>query len=281
MKTIDPATLPPQEFYRYLTASVAPRPIAFASTIDRAGRVNLSPFSFFNVFGSNPGILVFSPVLRGRDGSAKDTLLNLDEVPEVVVNLVSYEMVEQASLASSEYERGVNEFVKAGFTEVPAERVKPPRVGESPVQLECRVRDIIEMNPGAGGAANLVIAEVLLAHVSEQLLDERGFIDPRKTDWVGRLGGDFYVRASGAALFEVARPRRGIGIDQLPEAIRRSAVLTGNDLGKLGNVETLPPLDPTTRLPPFASTEERHRYAQRLLAQNRVPEAWQALLKTD
>lgn len=281
MKTIDPATLPAPEFYRYLTASVAPRPIAFASTIDRAGRVNLSPFSFFNVFGSNPGILVFSPVLRGRDGTAKDTLLNLQEVPEVVVNLVSYAMVEQTSLSSSEYERGVNEFVKAGFTEVPSERVKPPRVGESPVQLECRVRDIIEMNPGAGGAANLVIAEVLLAHVSDALLDERGFIDPRKTDWVGRLGGDFYVRASGPALFEVARPRRGIGIDQLPEAIRRSTVLTGNDLGKLGNVETLPELDVTTRLPPFASTDERHRYAQRLLAQNRIFEAWQALLKTD
>jgi flavin reductase (DIM6/NTAB) family NADH-FMN oxidoreductase RutF len=279
MKTIDPTTIPAPEFYRYLTASVAPRPIAFASTIDRDGRVNLSPFSFFNVFGSNPGILVFSPVLRGRDGSAKDTLLNVQEVPEVVVNLVSYAMVEQASLASSEYARGVNEFVKAGFTEVPSERVRPPRVGESPVQLECRVRDVIETNAEAPGSANLVIAEVLLAHVAEELLDERGFIDPRKTDWVGRLGGDWYVRTSGAALFEVARPRHGIGIDQLPQPVRESTILTGNDLGKLGNVETLPEPDAAVPIPPLASTAERHRYAQRLLAQNRVPEAWQVLLR--
>jgi flavin reductase (DIM6/NTAB) family NADH-FMN oxidoreductase RutF len=278
MKTIDPATIPAPDFYRYLTASVAPRPIAFASTIDRAGRVNLSPYSFFNVFGSNPGIVVFSPVLRGRDGTAKDTLLNLREVPEVVINLVDYAMVEQTSLASSEYPRGVNEFVKAGFTEVPAECVRPPRVKESPVQLECRVRDIIETSPGAGGSANLVIAEVLRMHVAEDLLDERGGIDTRKTDWVGRMGADFYVRASGEELFEVARPKRGIGIDQLPEAVRTSEVLTGNDLGKLGNVEQQPARDLAQAVPSFASVAERHRYAQQLLRENRVAEAWQVLL---
>jgi len=241
MLRIIPGEIPNQQLHHYLLGSIAPRPIAFASTVDEKGNPNLSPFSFFNVFGYNPTTLIFSPSLRGRDGSTKNTLENVKRVPEVVINVVTYEMVNQASLASTEYPAGVDEFTKAGFTKLPSELVRPFRVKESPVQMECRVRDIIETGSG-GGAANLIICEILLMHVHEDILDDDGMIDQQKIKLVGRLGKDYYVRAFGDALFEVEKPlqRTGIGIDALPEKIRNSRILTGNDLGLLGNVERLP-----------------------------------------
>jgi flavin reductase (DIM6/NTAB) family NADH-FMN oxidoreductase RutF len=241
MIKIVPAEIPHQKLHQYLLASIAPRPIAFASTIDGDGNPNLSPFSFFNIFGVNPTTLIFSPSRRGRDGSTKNTLENVKVVPEVVINVVTYDMVNQASLASTEYPAGVDEFVKSGFTKLPSEKIRPFRVKESPVQLECRVRDIIETGTG-GGAANLVICEILLVHISEDILNEDGTLDQNKIRLVGRMGKDFYVKAFGDALFEVQKPLQkiGIGIDALPEFIRNSRFLTGNDLGRLGNIEKLP-----------------------------------------
>lgn len=238
---LNPKITPPQQFHRLLLGSIAPRPIAFASTVDKAGTPNLSPFSFFNAFGVNPTTLIFSPSRRGRDNTTKHTYENLKEVPEVVINMVSYEMVQQMSLASTEYPKGVNEFVKSGFTAIASEVVKPMRVKESPVQFECKVREIIETadTPGAG---NLIICEILLAHIDDSILDANQLIDPDKIDLVGRMGGDWYVRTSGDAKFMVPKPitRLGIGIDQLPEKIRFSTALSGNDLGQLGNLEKLP-----------------------------------------
>lgn len=284
MKTIDPAQTPLRDLSGYLNGAIAPRPIAFASTVDAAGRVNLSPFSYFNVFGLNPVTLVFSPNNRARDNTPKHTLLNVQEVPEVVINLLDYSLVQQASLASAEYPRGINEFVKAGFNETPSTRVRPPRVAESPVSFECQVRQIVPVGEGPG-AANLVICEAVLMHISETLLDENGRIDSRKTDWVGRMGGEWYCRASGSAVFEVIRPnqRLGIGFDQLPETIRNSHILTGNELAQLANVEALP--DPAAilafsrenqNLP--VHTDERHRQASRLLAEGNREKAWLMLL---
>lgn len=284
MKTFDPAHTPLRDVDALLKAAVAPRPIAFASTVDAAGRVNLSPFSYFNLFGINPPVVVFSPNNRVRDNTPKHTLENLREVPEVVVHLLDYGLVQQASLASTEYPKGVNEFVKAGLTPVPAERVRPPRVAECAVALEGRVRDIVSVGEG-GGAANLVICEIVFIHVSEKLLGENGLIDQRKTDWVSRLGGDWYCRASGDALFEVPKPNQklGIGFDGLPDAVRTSNVLTGNELAQLANVETLPNPDAVRafaeknpNLPP--ETNARHRLAQRQLAEGRLEEAWLVLL---
>jgi flavin reductase (DIM6/NTAB) family NADH-FMN oxidoreductase RutF len=244
MIRINPTEIQHSKLHQYLLGSIAPRPIAFASTVDGHGNPNLSPFSFFNVFGYNPTTLIFSPSLRGRDGSTKNTLENLKIVPEVVINVVTYEMVNQASLASTEYPWGVDEFIKAGFTKLASELIQPFRVKESPVQMECRVRDIIETGSG-GGAANLVICKVLLMHVSEDILGDDGMIDQQKIRLVGRLGKDYYVKAFGDALFEVEKPlqRIGIGIDALPDKIRNSRILTGNDLGVLGNVENLPNLE--------------------------------------
>lgn len=241
MLKIIPGEIPHPKLHQYLLSGIAPRPIALASTIDNEGRANLSPFSFFNVFGVNPTTLIFSPARRNRDASTKNTLDNLRMIPEVVINVVTFDMVYQASLASTEYPAGVDEFVKAGFTRIASEQIRPFRVAESPVQLECRVREIIETGSG-GGAANLVICEILIAHIREEILGEDGMIDQNKIRLVGRLGRDHYVKAFGEALFEVEKPlqRRGIGIDALPEYIRFSTVLTGNDLGRLGNVEHLP-----------------------------------------
>jgi len=241
MMRIKPDDTPHQKFHQYLLGSVAPRPIAFASTVDAEGHANLSPFSFFNAFGVNPTTLIFSPSLRGRDGSTKDTLENLKVVPEVVINVVTFEMVNQASLASTEYPAGVDEFVKAGFTKLASEHIRPYRVKESPVQMECRVREIIETGKG-GGAANLVICEILLMHIDERVLDDAGLIDQHKLRLVGRLGKNHYVRAFGDALFDVEKPlqKRGLGIDGLPDFIRLSPLLTGNELGQLGNLEKLP-----------------------------------------
>ena len=238
---INPKNTPIPRVHGILLSSIGPRPIAFASTVDKDGRPNLSPFSFFNVFGVNPTTLIFSPSRKGRDNTTKHTYENLKEVPEVVINVVNYSMVEQASLSSTEYPKGVNEFVKAGLTPIPSEKIKPSRVKESPVQFECKVREIIETGD-QGGAGNLVICEILLIHVDDSVIDDNGNIDPHKIDLVGRMGGDYYCRASGDAVFMVEKPlqKLGVGIDQLPDYIKHSNYLSGNDLGKLGNIETLP-----------------------------------------
>jgi flavin reductase (DIM6/NTAB) family NADH-FMN oxidoreductase RutF len=241
MLTIEPGKIATHLLHSHLLASIAPRPIAFASTIDKDGQPNLSPFSFFNVFGVNPPIAIFSPARRVKNNSIKHTLENAAETGEVVINVVNYSMVQQMSLASTEYAKGVNEFVKAGFTAEESVMVKPFRVKESPVQLECKVKDIIYTGT-EGGAGNLIVCEILLVHIHENILDEQGKIDQHKIDLVGRLGADWYVRASGNALFEVAKPltTMGIGVDSLPESIRLSSILTGNDLGQLGHVERIP-----------------------------------------
>jgi flavin reductase (DIM6/NTAB) family NADH-FMN oxidoreductase RutF len=239
--TIDPATLSPQDLYTYLSTAVAPRPIALASTISAVGRINLSPFSYFNVFSTTPPMLVFSPILRGRDGSAKDTLNNLREVGEVTVNIVDYAMVEQVSLASTGYAPEVNEFVKSGLTEIASEAIRPPRVGESPVSFECVVDDIIALGEG-GGAGNLVLARVVRMHLADRCLDGDNKLVTEKLDLVARLGGSYYARMIPEALFEFPKPLRdcGIGVDRLPPHVRDSSVLTGNDLGRLGNLAELP-----------------------------------------
>lgn len=240
-KSINPTTISQPVLHNILLTAVAPRPIAFASTIDRAGNVNLSPFSFFNVFSSNPPVMIFSPARSGRDLSLKHTYLNIKEVPEVTINIVNYPMVEQMSLASTAYPKGVNEFVKAGFTEAKSSKIHPPRVAEAPVSFECLVDQVIELGQG-GGAGNLIISRVVMIHVREDFLDEAGNLSTEKLDLVGRMGGPWYTRSSGDSLFKIPKPifTKGIGIDQLPKHIRESNVLTGNNLGRLGNVEKLP-----------------------------------------
>jgi flavin reductase (DIM6/NTAB) family NADH-FMN oxidoreductase RutF len=287
MLTIDPKTTPNPLMHSYLQGAIIPRPIALASTIDTAGNVNLSPFSFFNVFGSNPPILVFSPARRGRDNTTKHTYENLREVPEVVIHAVTYNMVQQVSLASTEYARGVNEFAKAGLTEVPSEAVKPPRVGESPIAMECKVLQIIATGD-QGGAGNLVICEVVRMHIREEVLDPQGRIDPFKLDAVARLGADWYCRVQGDAIFPVAKPldRLGVGVDQLPTHIRLSKILTGNDLGKLGNTEQLPHREAieSIRSNPDVQTALQtgetalHTLAHKYLENNQVEDAWKILL---
>lgn len=239
--SIDPQDLPNSQRHGYLLSAVAPRPICFASTVNKEGKVNLSPFSFFNVFSSNPPVMIFSPARRGRDNTTKHTYDNLLEVRETVINIVNYPIVEQMSLASTEYDKGVNEFVKAGFTEVPSLKVAPPRVAESPASFECVVDNIIELGQ-EGGAGILVISRVVMMHFDKKYLDTQQKLDTSKLDLVGRMGGSWYNRASGDALFEIPKPLRtkGMGIDQLPEHIRNSPILTGNNLGRLGNLEHLP-----------------------------------------
>jgi len=241
MKTFYPKDLTTQEFHGLLQGAVAPRPIAFASTIDAAGNVNLSPFSFFNLFSTNPAIMIFSPSRRVRDNTTKHTLQNVLEVPEVVIHVVHFGMVEQMSLTSTEYEKGVNEFEKAGFTQVKSNEVKPPRIKEAHVAFECKVNEVKSLGD-SGGAGNLVICEVLVAHVNEAIFDDMGVIDPRKLDAVARLGGNWYSRANGASLFQIPKPLRtlGLGIDQMPSEVRNSSILSGNNLGRLGNVEAFP-----------------------------------------
>lgn len=254
--TIDPKNISQPELHSYLLSAVAPRPICFASTVDKEGNVNLSPFSFFNVFSSNPPIMIFSPARRGTDNSTKHTLDNILEVEEVVINIVNFPIVEQMSLSSTEYEKGVNEFQKAGLTQVKSEMVKPPRVGEAPVAFECAIDQVISLGT-QGGAGNLVIARVVLIHIQEQYLDEDGRLDTNKLDLVARMGGSWYCRASGEALFEIPKPIRtkGIGIDQLPESIRTSEVLSGNNLGRLGNLEALPQYDELIEIRKIAEVE--------------------------
>lgn len=241
IKSFSPKDLDPRSLHAFLLGGVAPRPIAFASTVDKDGRVNLAPFSYFNVFSANPPVLIFSPARRGKDNTTKHTLDNVLEVPEVVINMVDYSIVQACSLASTDYERGVNEFEKAGLTEVASETITPPRVKESPVSFECKVLrvDSFGPNPGAG---QLVVCEIQKMHFREDVLGDNGYPDAVQMDLVGRCGGDYYVRAAKDALFTVPKPlaNLGIGVDALPEDIRLSKVLTGNHLAMLGNVEELP-----------------------------------------
>ena len=287
---IDPQEVPMSRMHALLLGSVIPRPIAFASTVDRDGNVNLSPFSYFNCFGANPPVLIFSPARRGRDNTTKHTYENILEVPEVVIHIVNYPIVQQMSLASSEYPRGVNEFVKAGFTAVPSLKVTPPRVKEAPVAFECKVMQVIPTGE-KGGAGNLVICHVIMMHVKEEVLDDSGRIDPFKLDAVARLGGELYCRVHGDAIFRIPRPleKIGIGVDQLPTHIRRSKVLTGNDLGLLASVEELP--RPTGfnddaeklafKVALASGTEAVHLLAHSYLEQGKCEQAWNVLLLTD
>lgn len=240
MLTIDPKEIAAAKLQAYLQTAVAPRPIAFASTIDSNGNPNLSPFSFFNVFSSNPPILIFSPARRVRDNTTKHTLINAHDTKEVVINVVNYDIVQQVSLSSTEYADGVNEFEKAGFTMLKSDLVKPFRVAESPVQFECKIKEIIALGD-QGGAGNLVICEVVKIHIHEAVLDESGMIDQRKIDLVARMGGNWYSRSS-EGMFEVEKPLTtlGIGVDNIPDFIKKSSFFNGNDLGKLGNIENIP-----------------------------------------
>jgi len=241
MLTLKTEELSAFQLQDYLQYAIAPRPICFASTVDADGNVNLSPFSFFNMFSTKPPICIFSPARRVRDNTTKHTLENVLQVKECVINIVDYSMVQQMSLASTEYQKGINEFEKAGFTMLKSDLITPPRVAEAPVQFECVINEVIPLglNHGAG---NLVLAEVKLIHIKEEILDENGKIDQQKLELVARLGGDWYCRVSKDNLFKVAKPlaKLGVGVDGLPKSVRLSKVLTGNDLGMLGNVEKLP-----------------------------------------
>jgi flavin reductase (DIM6/NTAB) family NADH-FMN oxidoreductase RutF len=285
--SIDPKNETVGTVHGHLLSAISPRPIAFASTVDAQGRPNLSPFSFFNVFGANPPIVIFSPARRVRGNTTKHTLENAKEVDEVVINIVNYNMVQQMSLSSTEYAEGVNEFEKAGLTMLKSDLVKPFRVAESPVQLECKVKQIVETGT-EGGAGNLIICEVVKIHINKNVLDENGSIDQHKIDTVARMGGNWYSRAN-MGMFEVEKPLRtlGIGVDNLPQTIRESKILTGNDLGRLGNVETLPTKELIedyiikNSLGEFvknATVEDLHKQAKQHLENNNTTYAWYILL---
>jgi flavin reductase (DIM6/NTAB) family NADH-FMN oxidoreductase RutF len=288
MLTIDPKEVSPVKLQGYLQSAIAPRPIAFASTMDKNGKPNLSPFSFFNIFSSNPPILVFSPARRVRNNTVKHTLINCEETRQVVINMVNFEIVQQMSLSSTEYPDGVNEFLKSGLTPIPSELVKPYRVAESPVQFECKVNEIIPLGT-EGGAGNLIICEVLKMHINEEILDADGMIDPIKIDLVSRLGANWYSRAK-EGLFEVEKPLAtlGIGVDSIPEFVKESAVFKGNDLGKLGNVEALPTEEEITIFVKqnfgvkgvLSADDEvkKHQLAKEYLDKNEVLTAWKVLL---
>ena len=288
MLSIEPKDLTPAKLQGYLQSAVAPRPIAFASTISAAGKPNLSPFSFFNVFSSNPPILIFSPARRVRDNTIKHTLINAKATKEVVINVVNFDIVQQASLSSTEYADGVNEFLKSGLTQIPSDIVKPYRVKESPVQFECKVNQIIALGTG-GGAGNLVICEVLKIHIDERILDENGAIDQYKIDLVSRLGNNWYSR-SNLGMFEVPKPiaNLGIGVDAIPNFIRKSSIFDGNDLGMLGNIEALPTsqevaifVEKNFAVKGVLSADDdmkTHLKAKEYLNQNDVLSAWKVLL---
>lgn len=239
-KTLQPENCSVAEFHSYMLACVGPRPIAFVSTLDTDGRPNLAPFSFFNVFGTNPATLIFSPARRGRDNTTKHTLHNVEAVPECVVNMVSFPIVEQMSLASTEFDEGINEFEKAGFTPVPSQFVKPFRVAESPASFECRVEQIIRTGD-KGGAGNLVICRILALHINEKFIDFSGKVKQSEMDLVGRLGYEFYSRTNADAIFEVPKPRKSdaIGFDGLPPAIRESEFFSGNELARFASCSRL------------------------------------------
>lgn len=293
MIDLDPKELPIPRLHQLLLGAIGPRPIAFASTVDAEGNHNLSPFSFFNVFSANPPVLIFSPARNGRTNTTKDTYNNVKVVPEVVINIVNYDIVQQTSLSSSPYAPNEDEFVKAGFTALESDLVKPRRVGESPVQFECKVLEVKELGT-EGGAGNLVICDVVKIHIAEEVMDENGLIDQHKINLVARMGGNWYCHANEHSMFEVVKPLTtvGIGFDKLPEDIKTSIVLTGNDLGLLAGVEVLP--DETSvneykllELSEIFITLENepdklelalHEHAQELLAENKVQEAWLTLL---
>ena len=293
MLSLDPKELSVPQVHRYLLGAVGPRPIAFASTIDENGVPNLAPFSFFNVFSANPPVLIFSPARSGRTNTTKDTYENVKVVPECVINIVNYPIVEQMSLASSPFDKEVDEFVKSGLTPVPSDVVKPFRVKESPVQFECKVNDVIELGT-EGGAGNLIICEVVRIHIAEEVLDDQQMIDQVKIDLVARMGGNWYCRADKNSMFEIAKPITtvGVGYDQIPADIKASTVLTGNDLGKLGGIEEIPnetdvneyKLIELSDL--FVSLEDNavelelqlHKLAQKLLKEDKLEEAWMTLL---
>ena len=289
--TLDLKDLNLADIQNYLQHAIAPRPICFASTIDKAGNINLSPFSFFNLFSSNPPIVIFSPARRARNNTTKHTLENVLEVPEVVINIVDYDMIQQTSLASCEFAKEVNEFIKAGFTQEPATLVQPPMVKESKIKLECRVTEVKPLGEQAG-AGNLVICEVLRMHIDESILDRNNKIDQLKLHHAARLGGDWYCRTDATNLFQVEKPntRLGIGIDALQENIRNSKVLTGNHLGLLANVHETPAIDPSYHddrlknifqyysINPEEMEKELQQYAKELLDIGKVKEAWQVLL---
>ncbi len=288
MISIDPKDVSSAKLQGYLQSAVGPRPIAFASTIDKNGVPNLSPFSFFNIFSANPPILIFSPARRVRDNTIKHTLINAEATREVVINVVNYDIVQQTSLSSSEYPDGVNEFIKAGFTAIPSVLVKPYRVAQSPVQFECKVNEIISLGT-QGGAGNLVICEIVKMHISESVLDENGNIDPVKIDLVSRMGGNWYSRAN-QGLFEVAKPitNLGIGVDQIPNFIKESPIFDGNDLGKLGNIEALPTTEEINifvkqnfAVKGILSSDDqlkKFKKAKEYLDQNDLDSAWKVLL---
>jgi len=284
MLSIFPKDISTSKFHGYLLGAIAPRPIAFASTVDEKGNPNLSPFSFFNVFGSNPPTLIFSPARRVRDNTTKDTLENVIATKEVVINVVNYDIVHQMSLSSTEYPKGVNEFEKAGFSMLPSDEVKPFRVGESPVQFECKVKDII-FTGDEGGAGNLIVCEVVKMHINEAVLDADGNIDQHKIDLVARAGGSYYSRARDG-FFEIPKPvsTLGVGVDSIPVAIRNSKVLTGNNLGMLGNVERIPSDASVNNFgkehPEFIGLEttKKHTFAQEFLSKNNTESAWKVLL---
>ncbi len=294
MLTLNLKDLKTTDVQNYLQHAIGPRPICFASTIDKDGNVNLSPFSFFNLFSSNPPVVIFSPARRVRDNTTKHTLQNVHEVPEVVINIVDYDMVQQTSLASCEFPKGTNEFAKAGFTQEKASIVSPPMVKESKVKMECRVMEIKPLGE-SGGAGNLVICEVICMHIDESILDENKKIDQRKLHHVARLGGDWYCKVDETNLFIVPKPhvQIGIGIDALPGDIRKSSILSGNHLGQLANVNEMPFVDPAFNddrlkniiqyysINPGEMEKELHLYAKELLEQGKLHEAWQVLLTED
>ena len=293
MLTIDPKEIPVPKLHHYLLGAVGPRPIAFASTVDADGRDNLAPFSFFNVFSANPPILIFSPARSGRTNATKDTYNNVKVVSEVVINVVNHGMVHQMSLASSPFAPGVSEFEKTGFTPIDSETVQPKRVAESPVQFECKVIEVKELG-NQGGAGNLVICEVQKIHIDEAVLNEEGTIDQHKIDLVARMGGNWYCRADKNSMFEIQKPITtiGIGFDNIPKDILKSSILSGNDLGQLGNIEELPNETDVNEFKLielsdlFVSLEdnanqlekELHLKAKELLKENKVEEAWMTLL---
>ncbi|MES2002930.1 MAG: flavin reductase family protein [Bacteroidota bacterium] len=288
---IDFSKISTQEKQQWLNHAIAPRPICFASTIDKEGNTNLSPFSFFNLFSSQPPIVIFSPARRVRDNTTKHTLQNVHEVPECVINIVDYDMVQQASLSSCEFPKGVDEFVKAGFTKEAATLVKPPMVKEAKIKLECKINEVKSLGE-EGGAGQLVIAEILYMHVDESILGDDGKIDQRKLHLVARLGGDWYCKVDETNLFKVPKPNTqlGIGVDNLPAGIRSSRILTGNHLGMLGNVHDIPEINPAFddmrlkniiqyySINPTEMEKELHIYAGELLNEGKIAEAWQILL---
>jgi flavin reductase (DIM6/NTAB) family NADH-FMN oxidoreductase RutF len=293
MLSIDLTELEVPKAHRYLLSAVGPRPICFASTMDEKDRPNLAPFSFFNVFSSNPPIAIFSPSRSGRTGKHKDTFNNVQKVKQVVINLVDYKMVEQMSLASSPYPPETDEFLKSGFTPLKSELIKPFRVKEAPIQMECEVIEIKELGQ-TGGAGNLVICKIVKMHIAEELLNNEKMIDQEKIDLVARMGGDWYCRTDSNSMFKIKKPisTKGIGFDEIPSEILNSTILSGNDLGKLGGIEALPDetdvndfrLIELSEL--FLDFEDNakaleialHKKAKYFLSKNQLEAAWKTLL---